>query len=83
MSKEILDLIHFDVCRPVSNKSLGDHIYYVTFIDDHSRNTWLYIVKTKDELFEKFKEFRSEVETLTKRKIKILRSDNGGEYTSK
>jgi len=83
-SKEILDLIHSDVCGPMSNKSLGGHQYYVTFIDDHSRKTWLdYLLKTKDEVFEKFKEFRSEVENLIEKKIKTLRSDNGGEYTSK
>ena len=82
-SKEILDLIHSYVCGPMSNKSLGGHLYYMTFIDDHSRKTWLYLLKTKDEVFDKFKAFRSEVETLTERKIKTLRSDNGGEYTSK
>ena len=82
-SKEILDLIHFDVCRPISNKYLGGHIYYVTFIDDHSRKAWIYLLKKKDEVFENFNEFRSKVETLTKRKIKNLRSENGGEYTSK
>lgn len=64
-------------------KSLGGHQYYVTFIDDYSRKTWLYLLKNKDEVFEKFQDFKNEVENLTKRKIKILRSDNGGEYTSK
>ena len=82
-SKEILDLIHSNVCGPMSNKSLRDHPYYVRSIDDHSRKTWLYLLKTKDEVFDKFKEFRSEVEALTERKIKTLRFDNGGEYTSK
>jgi len=62
----------------MSEKSLGVHLYYVTFIDDHFRKTCLYLLRKKDELFEKFKEFRCEVETLTKRKIKILRFDNGG-----
>ena len=40
-SKEILDLIHSNVCGSMSDKSLGGHLYYVTFIDDHSRKTWL------------------------------------------
>jgi transposase InsO family protein len=40
-------------------------------------------LKTKDEVFNEFKEFKSLIENLSKRKIKILRSDNGGEYTSK
>ena len=82
-SKEILDLIHCDICGPMSDKFLGGHLYYVTFIDDHSRKTWIYLLKTKDEVFEKFKEFRAEVENLTERRIKTLRPDNGGEYTSK
>ena len=64
-------------------KSLGGHLYYVTFIDDHPRKTWVYLMKTKDEVFTKFQEFKDEVENLTERRIKIPRSDNGGEYTSK
>lgn len=40
-------------------------------------------MKTKDDVFTKFQEFKAEVENLTKRRIKILRSYNGGEYTSK
>lgn len=81
--KEILDLIHSGVCGPMTPKSLGGHLYYVTFVDDHSRKTWAYLMKNKDEVFTKFQEFKAEVENLTKRRIKILRSDNGGEYTSK
>ena len=64
-------------------KSLGGHIYYVTFIDDQLRKTWVYLMKSKDELVTKFQEFKAEVEKLIERRIKILRSDNGGEYTSK
>jgi transposase InsO family protein len=43
----------------------------------------LYLLKTKDELFSKFQEFKAEIENLTSKKIKILRTNNGGEYTSK
>lgn len=64
-------------------KLLGGSLYYVTFIDDFSRKTWIYLLKTKDEVFDKFQEFKAEVENLTGKKVKILRSDNGGEYTSK
>jgi len=64
-------------------KSLGVHLYYVTFIDDHSRKTRVYLMKTKDEVFSKFQEFKAEVENLTGKRIRIIRSDNGGEYTSK
>jgi hypothetical protein len=82
-SKEILDLIHSDVCGPMPVKSLGGSLYYVIFIDDYSRKTWLYLLKTKDEVFSKFQEFKAEIENLTNKKIKTLRTDNGGEYTSK
>jgi transposase InsO family protein len=63
--------------------SISGYVYYVSFIDDYSRKTWLYLLKSKDEVFNKFKEFKALIENLYKRKIKIIRSDNGGEYTSK
>jgi transposase InsO family protein len=64
-------------------KSLGGSLYYVIFIDDYSRKTWLYLLKTKDKVFSKFQEFKAEIKNLTNKKIKTLRTDNGGEYTSK
>ena len=64
--------------------SLGGYHYYVTFIDDYSWNTWIYFLKTKEseEVLDKFKAFKAQVENLSRKRIKILRSDNGGEYTS-
>jgi hypothetical protein len=47
-SKGILDLIHIDVCGPMTVASLSGYLYYVLFIDDHSRKTWIYLLKTKD-----------------------------------
>ncbi len=63
--------------------SLSGYDYYVSFIDDFSCKTWIYFLKSKDEVFAKFREFKALVENLSKRKIKTLRSDNGGEFTSK
>lgn len=56
----------------------------MTFIDDYSLKTWIYFLKTKesDEVLDRFKEFKGLVENQTGRKIKVLRSDNSGEYTS-
>jgi transposase InsO family protein len=82
-SKGILDIIHSDVCRQMMMPSLGNFVYYVLFIDDYSRKTWIYFLKAKDEVFNKFQEFQALVENLSERKIKVLRFDNGGEYTSK
>jgi hypothetical protein len=59
------------------------YLYYVLFIYDHSRKTWIYFLKSKDGVLAKFQEFNAQVENLTRRKIKVLSSDNGGEYTSK
>jgi transposase InsO family protein len=83
ISKEILDLINSDVCGPMTVATLNGYLYYVLFIDDHSRKTWIYFLKTKDGVLARFQEFKAQVENLTGRKIKVLRSYNGGEYTSK
>jgi transposase InsO family protein len=74
--------MHSDVCGPMKTTSLSGYVYYVSFIDDFSRKTWIYFLKTKSEVFSKFKEFKALVENLSEKKIKILRSDNGGEFTS-
>jgi hypothetical protein len=58
-------------------------MYYVSFIGDFSQKTWIYFLKTKDEVFSRFMEFKSLVENQIGKKIKVLRLDNGGEYTSK
>ena len=82
-ARSVLGLIHSDICGPMSMNALSGAKYFVTFIDDHSKKTWIYFLKTKDEVFERFKEFKSLVENLTGKWIKTLRSDNGGEYIDK
>ena len=82
-TKGMLDLIHSDVCGPIPSISLSGYEYYVTFIDDYSRKTWIYFLKNKSDVFEKFKEFKALIENHSERRMKTLRSDNGGEYTSK
>jgi hypothetical protein len=80
-SAGILDLVHTDVCGPMSRKSLSGCEYYLTFIDDYSRNTWIYFLKAKSMVFAWFQEFIALVENQTGKRIKVLRSDNGGEYS--
>jgi hypothetical protein len=82
-SAGILDLVHTDVCGPMSRKSLSGCEYYLTFIDDYSRKTWIYFLKAKSEVFARFQEFRALVENQSGKRIKVLRSDNGGEYSSR
>ena len=81
-AKGILEIIHSDVCGPMSSSSLSRYVYYVSFIDNFSRKTWIYFMKNKDEVFNKFKEFKALIENHTEKKIKTFRSDNGGEFTS-
>eukprot|EP00795_Rhopilema_esculentum_P008820 gene8820-biopygen1729 len=80
---ELLEIVHSDVCGPMQTTSLGGHRYFVTFIDDKSRFTAIYFVKNKDEVLQKFKEFEAMATNITGQRIKNLRSDNGGEYSSK
>ena len=79
--KGILEMIHSDVCGLMPTTSLNGYVYYITFVDDYSCKTWIYFLKGKDEVFNKFKEYKALVENLSEKKIKILQSDNGGEFT--
>lgn len=77
-----LEIVHSDVCGPMSVNSLGGHRYYVSFIDDFTRKVFVYIMTSKNEVFAKFLAFKSRVENETECKIKILRTDNGTEYVN-
>lgn len=78
-TKSIVDYIHTDVWGPSKEVSKGGRRYFVTFIDDFSRRVWLYAMKTKDEVVEIFKIWKTMIETQTVKKVKRLRSDNGVE----
>jgi transposase InsO family protein len=81
-AKEPLELVHSDVFGRVKQSSIKGMRYMVTFIDDFSRYVWVFFMKEKSETLSKFIEFRMKVENEVGRKIKCLRIDNGGEYTS-
>jgi transposase InsO family protein len=67
----------------MSVASITGSMYYVSFIDGFSRKTWIYFLKTKDEVLNRFQELKALFENQTGKKIKVLRTDNGGEYTFK
>jgi hypothetical protein len=75
-----LELIHSDVCGPLPVKSSSGKRYFVTFIDDYSKYTHVYLMANKSEVTAKFKEFMHLAERETGKRIGILRSDGGGEY---
>ncbi|GJU04571.1 retrovirus-related pol polyprotein from transposon TNT 1-94 [Tanacetum coccineum] len=77
----VLELVHSHVWQaPVL--SLGGAKYFVSFVDDYSRRCLVYPIKKKSDVFEVFKVYKVRVELDSGKKIKCLRTDNGGEYTS-
>ena len=78
----LLGLIHSDVYGPLNTISKRDYSYFITFTDDHSRFGYVYQMKYKSEAFERFKEFRVEVEKQIRKSILALRSDRGEKYLS-
>eukprot|EP00253_Pinus_taeda_P027966 PITA_27966 len=72
--KQPLELVHTDLCGPMRTQSIGGNCYFLTFIDDYSRKTWVYFLKQKSETFARFKEFKALAENQIDRQIKVLRS---------
>ena len=68
---DLLEIIHIDVCDPMSIDARGEYRYFLTFTHDLSRYGYIYLMKHKSEIFEKFKEFQSEVENHRNKKIKV------------
>ena len=67
---DLLELVHSDVCGKISDKSIGGAQYFLTFTDDKSRYSWVYIIKMKDQVFKYFLERKALVEKrLQKRKL--------------
>jgi hypothetical protein len=73
-SKALLELVFSDVWG-VAVESIGRNKYYVSFIDDFSKFTWIYLLKHKSEVFKRFKEFQALVESLFDRKILVVQTD--------
>ena len=79
-SIELLELVHTDLADFRNSESRGGKRYYITFVDDYSRYTKLYLLRSKDEAEKMFLIYKAEVENQLDRKVKRLRSDRGGEY---
>ncbi|GJZ19516.1 retrotransposon protein, putative, ty1-copia subclass [Tanacetum coccineum] len=81
-AKDLLGIIHTNVCGPLRHVSRQGASYFITFTDDYSRYGYVYLLKHKHEVFETFKVFKNEVENQLEKTIKAIRSDRGGEYIS-
>ncbi|KAG7556886.1 Integrase catalytic core [Arabidopsis suecica] len=79
--EKCFDLVHSDVwTSPCASRD--NHKYFVTFIDEKSKYTWITLLPSKDRVYDAFLNFQNYVTNHFDAKIKILRTDNGGEYTS-
>ena len=81
-STEPLELIHTDICDLKYIKTRGGKKYIISFIDYCMRYCFVYLLWSKDEVIDMFKHYKNGVENQLSKKIKILRSDKGGEYKS-
>ncbi|RVX04841.1 Retrovirus-related Pol polyprotein from transposon RE1 [Vitis vinifera] len=77
-----LELVYTDIWGPASVTSTSGAKYFILFVDDYSRYTWLYLLQSKDQALPIFKQFKLQVENQFDAKIKCLQSDNGGEFRS-
>ena len=58
----MLELIHGDLCGPITPSTPGGNKYFLLLVDDYSRMMWVYMIKTKEEALTAFKKFRAAVE---------------------
>lgn len=82
-ANDLLDVVHSDVCGPMSTNSIGGNKYYVSFIDDFSRMVTIFLMKNKSQVYDCFVKYKNLCENQLNRKIKILRTDNGGEFCNR
>jgi 5'-3' exoribonuclease 2 len=81
-TKGTLDYVHADLWGPSRKLSYGGAHYMLTIIDDYSRKVWPYFLRNKDDTFAAFKDWKVMIERQTDRKVKVLRTNNGGEFCS-
>src|SRR5258706_14680630 len=73
------EIIHSDICGEIQTEAIGRYKYFLTFTDDFSRKTWVYLIREKSETYLKFRELRALLKTQGHR-IQRFRCDPGGEY---
>ena len=79
-AKNVLELVHIDICGPFPTTSWNRQQYFITFIDGYSRYGYLYLIHEKSQSLDIFKTFKAEVELQLGKKIKAVKSYHGGEY---
>jgi len=80
---EPLKLVHVDLCGPITPSTAGGNKYFMLLVDDCTRWTQVYMLKNKDQAVDAFVKYKADVENSSSHKLKILRSDRGGEFLAK
>ena len=75
-------IIHSDLWGPSSTSNRTHSKWFITFIDDHTRVSWVYLLKSKTEVYHTFRTFHSMIQTQFQTQIQVLHSENNTEYTN-
>lgn len=81
-AQNALDLVHINLCGPITPTTPIGNKYFLCIVDYHSRFMWLELFKSKDEAFKCFKIFKTAVEVKGRCKLRAFSSDQGGEFNS-
>jgi len=79
-STQLLEIVHIDIYGPFKVNSFGKERYFITFIDDYSRYGYVYLLHEKFQTVDALEIYLNEVERQLDRKVKVIRSNRGGEY---
>ena len=81
-SETVGELVHLDLWGPYKVSSREGFKYFLTIVDDFSRAVWVYLLKSKDEVFDVFVSFTKPIQNHFNVSIKTIRSDNGSEFSN-
>jgi transposase InsO family protein len=81
-SQELLELVHGDICGPITLATPNGNRYFMLLVDDISRFMWIKVLPSKDVAAAVIKQYQAAVEAETRRKLRAFRSDRGSEFTS-
>ncbi|GJS60511.1 putative RNA-directed DNA polymerase [Tanacetum coccineum] len=82
VSTELGELVHLDLWGPYKVTSMEGFKFFLTIVDDFSRAVWVYLLKSKNEVFHNIMVFYNLIKTQFKKNIKVFRSDNGTEFVN-